>query len=71
MAAHFSIFAWGAHGQRSLACYSPWGCNRVGHNLSTKQQQYNTYVDIYEVDSMYLWGKCHVNLILVKTYKYL
>ena len=27
------------HGQRSLAGYSQWGCNRVRHNLATKQQQ--------------------------------
>ena len=27
------------HGQRSLAGYSPQGCQRVGHNLMTKQQQ--------------------------------
>ena len=27
------------HGQRSLGCYSPWGCKRVGHDLVTKQQQ--------------------------------
>ena len=26
------------HGQRSLAGYSPWGHKRVGHNLTTKQQ---------------------------------
>ena len=23
-------------GQGSLACYSPWGCQRVGHDLVTK-----------------------------------
>ena len=27
------------HAQRSLADYSPWGLNRVGHNLVAKQQQ--------------------------------
>ena len=27
------------HGQRSLACYSPWGRKRVAHNLVTKRQQ--------------------------------
>ena len=27
------------HGQRSLACYSPWGCQRVGHELVAKQQK--------------------------------
>ena len=39
MAAHSTILAWKSHGQRSLAGYSPWGCNRAGHNLTTKQQQ--------------------------------
>ena len=28
-----------AHGQRSLAGCSPWGCKRVGHDLATKQWQ--------------------------------
>ena len=28
-----------SHGQRSLKGYSPWGCKRVRHYLSTKQQQ--------------------------------
>ena len=28
-----------SHGQRSLACYSQWGCKRVGHDLVIKQQQ--------------------------------
>ena len=32
MAAHSSIFAWESHGQRSLAGYSPWGCETVRHN---------------------------------------
>ena len=26
-----------SHGQRSLACYSLWGCKRVGHDLATEQ----------------------------------
>ena len=25
-------------GQGSLVCYSPWGSQRAGHNLETKQQ---------------------------------
>ena len=29
-------------GQRSLECYSPWGSQRVGHNLVTEQQQQST-----------------------------
>ena len=28
-----------SHGQRSLAAYSPWGHERVGHDLVIKQQQ--------------------------------
>ena len=28
-----------SHGQKSLAGYSPWGCKRVGHDFTTKQQQ--------------------------------
>ena len=32
-----------SHEQRSLMGYSPWGCKRVGHDLSAKQQ---TTVDI-------------------------
>ena len=28
-----------SYGPRSLAGYSPWGCKRVRHNLSTKHQQ--------------------------------
>ena len=27
-----------SHGQRILACCSPWGHKRLGHNLATKQQ---------------------------------
>ena len=29
-----------SHGQRSLAGYSPWGRQRVRHDLATKQQQH-------------------------------
>ena len=29
-----------SHGHRSLADYSPWGCKRVGCDLTTKQQQH-------------------------------
>ena len=28
-----------SYGQRSLVGYRPWGCQRVGHDLVTKQQQ--------------------------------
>ena len=33
MATYSSIFA---HGQRSLAAYSPWDHKRVGHDFMTK-----------------------------------
>ena len=35
-----------ARGQRSLAGYSPWGHERVGHDLITEQQQYMIIYDI-------------------------
>ena len=28
-----------SEGQRSLVCCSPWGSQRVGHDLVTEQQQ--------------------------------
>ena len=28
-----------SHGQKSLAGYSPWGCKRVGHDLTIEQQR--------------------------------
>ena len=40
MATHSSILAWRIPGQRRLAGYSPWGCQRAGHDLTTKQQSY-------------------------------
>ena len=36
MATHSSILAEKAHGQRSLAGYSPKGCIRVGHSWAMK-----------------------------------
>ena len=29
-----------SEGQRSLVCCSPWGSQRVGHDLVTEQQQH-------------------------------
>ena len=26
-----------SRGQKNLACYSPWGLQKVGHNLATEQ----------------------------------
>ena len=37
------------HGQRSLVDYSPWGCERVGHDLATEQQQ---------ICALHCWGHC-------------
>ena len=34
MATHSSILAGKSHGQRSLAGYSPWGCNKESDTLS-------------------------------------
>ena len=43
MATHSNILAGKSHGQRSLEGYSPWGHNRLGHDLETKQQQSEDY----------------------------
>ena len=42
MTSHCSILARKSHRQRSLAGYSPWGPQRVGHDLVTKN---NNQVD--------------------------
>ena len=39
IATHPSILPEKFHGQRNVVGYRPWGHNRVGHNLVTKQQQ--------------------------------
>ena len=36
-----------SHGQRRLVGYSPWGCERVRHDLAAKQQQMPTCMCIY------------------------
>ena len=40
MAALSSILAWEIPWAEEPAGYSPWGCERVRHNLATKQQHY-------------------------------
>ena len=40
MAAHSSFLPRKSHGQRSLAGYSPWGCERVRYDSATKKQNY-------------------------------
>ena len=47
-----------SHGQRSLAGCSPWGRERVRHNLATKQQQ--------ECD----YAVCHVPCAKTDTLKF-
>ena len=42
-----NILAWEIHGQKGLVGYSPWGRERVGHYLATKQQQINYLVIFY------------------------
>ena len=39
MATHSNIFAWEIPCQRSLACCSPQGLKRGGHDWEAKQQQ--------------------------------
>ena len=46
-----------SEGQGSLACCSPWGSQRVGHELASEQQQQRIknilhnylYIDIYSI----------------------
>ena len=39
------VFLFGkSHGQRSLAGYSPWGHERVGQDIGTRQQSFKTLV---------------------------
>ena len=35
-----------SHGQKSLVCYSPWGCRRVRQNQESKQQQHALLIRI-------------------------
>ena len=37
-----------SHGQRSLAGYSLWGSQKVGHNLATKPQHGHEYIKSYK-----------------------
>ena len=39
MAIYSSILAWEIPWTEEVVGYSPWGCNRVRHNLATKQLQ--------------------------------
>ena len=40
MATHSSVLPGKSHRQRSLVDCSPWSCQRVGHDLTTKHKQY-------------------------------
>ena len=42
MATHSSILAWEIPWTWTLVGYSPWSRSRVGPNLATKQQQFQT-----------------------------
>ena len=47
-----------SRGQRSLACYSPWGC-RVGHDRVTEQEciKLHKYIKINLAHSFLLFNK--------------
>ena len=53
MATQSSILVWESHRQRSLTGYSPWGHERVGHDLVTKQQ-HETNLELF---------RTHVNFL--------
>ena len=36
-----------SHGQRSLVGCTPWGCERVGHDLATKKQQWKNCPSLF------------------------
>ena len=44
-----------SHGQRSLEGYSPWGCKKVRHDLTTKQQQIDIDIGIYIYICIYMY----------------
>ena len=50
-------------GQRSLVCYSPWGC-RVRHNLVTEthqqQQNENQISQVKEFSTFYVWQDARI-----------
>ena len=57
---------WKCHGQRSLAGYSSWDHQRVGHNVGTKQQQqymlYSYYIKFeLEISDLVLNGAFQSN----------
>ena len=43
-----------SHGQRRLAGYSPWGHERIKHDLATKQQQYVIHIPMSEMLGVHL-----------------
>ena len=54
MAIHSSILSGKSHGQRSWACYCPWGHKRVGYNLLTERQQIHVCVCVCVYIYMYI-----------------
>ena len=45
MATHSSILAWEILWTEQTGRYSPWGCKRVRHDLTTKRQRMNNRQD--------------------------
>ena len=52
------------HGQRSLEGYSPWGLNRVRHDLATKQQKQREAGRARRIRQGYSVKKCVVCLTI-------
>ena len=48
MAIHSNILAWKIPWTEDLAGYSPWGQQRVRHDLVTKQQQQQSQVQLFQ-----------------------
>ena len=54
---------WKCHGQRSLAGYSSWDHQRVGHNVGTKQQQQ------YMLYSYYIKFELEISDLLMREHR--
>ena len=53
-----------SHGQRSLTDYNWWGCERVRHNLATKQQQLPYYLIL--IVTLQRWCYFIVSILQIK-----
>ena len=57
---------WKSHGQRSLVGYSPWGCQKIGRDLLTKQQNCEHYFQPQRVRrGFFFWLHSAFCMILV------